>query len=289
MISIVPSPLKPETMMTKKSLLFVLFLLQGVFAATQTWTTQTIAPGLVWKNLHADSLFGHPQHINILEVDMRKNETLLTFCADTLIPTSHQAQSAEALAAVNGGFFDMKAGGSVTFLKVKGQILHFSRPKLIEEQSEILRGALWIDEQGHVFIQPAQPDSFYTQSRYHSVLLTGPMLLNEGQPIPLADRPFNTNRHPRTGACITSDKKLLLLTVDGRTAESHGMALPELTTFLQSLGCQNAVNLDGGGSTTMWIQGMPEGGIVNMPCDNKRFDHSGERPVANAIAVMKRK
>jgi exopolysaccharide biosynthesis protein len=76
--------------------------------------------------------------------------------------------------------------------------------------------------------------------------------------------------------------------VDGRTAESHGMTLPELAEFLKILKCKNALNLDGGGSTTMWIQGQPEGGIVNMPCDNRRFDHLGERSVANAIVIRKK-
>jgi exopolysaccharide biosynthesis protein len=82
---------------------------------------------------------------------------------------------------------------------------------------------------------------------------------------------------------------LLLLTVDGRSAESHGMSLPELTDFLLELGCRNAVNLDGGGSTTMWLAGRLFNGVVNMPSDNKRFDHEGERSVANAVVIRRRR
>ena len=271
--------------MIRSLLIFFLLFFSGVVSFAQAWQVQVIAPGLTWKKWHADSLFGHPQHLNLLEVDMQKNEIAIAFCSDTLIPTSNLAQSANAVAGVNGGFFDMKVGGSVTFLKVNGQIRQHSRQKLIEEQSEILKGAFWIDKNGAAFIQSGQPDSCYEQARFHSVLLTGPLLMLEGEIIELADRPFNTNRHPRTCACTTSDNTLLLLTVDGRTAESHGMTLPELSEFLKILKCKNALNLDGGGSTTMWIQGQPEGGIVNMPCDNRRFDHLGERSVANAIII----
>ncbi len=101
----------------------------------------------------------------------------------------------------------------------------------------------------------------------------------------MANRPFNDNRHPRTCACVTGDKKVLLLTADGRSNQAFGLSLPELTALLQKLGCKEAVNLDGGGSTTMWIKGMPDNGVVNMPSDNKKFDHFGERKVANAVLV----
>ena len=61
-----------------------------------------------------------------------------------------------------------------------------------------------------------------------------------------------------------------------------GMSLFELGVFLRSLKCQQAINLDGGGSTTMWIKSQ---GVVNYPSDNQRFDHSGERKVANVIVI----
>jgi exopolysaccharide biosynthesis protein len=51
------------------------------------------------------------------------------------------------------------------------------------------------------------------------------------------------------------------------------------------LHCRDAVNLDGGGSTTMWINGKPFSGVVNMPCDNKTFDHSGERSVSDILII----
>lgn len=75
---------------------------------------------------------------------------------------------------------------------------------------------------------------------------------------------------------------MILVTVDGRHDQSRGMNLHELTDLMISLGCREAINLDGGGSTTMWLADQ---GVVNMPSDNKKFDHEGERPVANVIVV----
>ncbi len=56
------------------------------------------------------------------------------------------------------------------------------------------------------------------------------------------------------------------------------MNLYELQVFLYNLGCSDAINLDGGGSTTIWTK---EKGVVNTPSDKK-----GERPVANALIIL---
>ena len=63
------------------------------------------------------------------------------------------------------------------------------------------------------------------------------------------------------------------------------MTLDELTDLLLDNHCKDAVNLDGGGSTTMWISGKPFNGVVNMPCDNKIFDHEGERAVSDILII----
>ncbi len=252
-----------------------------------SWKTEQLSKGLVWKNVHTDQLFDSRQHINVLEINTKKHRLGLVYSADSLIRTSEMARTSHAVAAVNAGFFDTKNGGSVTFLKVNGKVINTTRPKLVEEKSELLRGALVFGPGRKVRIEAAWADSVYFSKKYRTVLLTGPMLIENGQAVALADRPFDQNRHPRSCACITEDSNLLLLTVDGRTDQSQGMSLPELTTLLRSLGCRNAVNLDGGGSTTMWIAGKPENGIVNMPCDNKLFDAMGERRVANAVVVKR--
>jgi len=66
--------------------------------------------------------------------------------------------------------------------------------------------------------------------------------------------------------------------VDGRKSTSVGMTLYQFAKYMRSLGAVYAMNLDGGGSATMWIKGM---GVVSDPSDS-----SGERPVTNALVVL---
>jgi hypothetical protein len=88
---------------------------------------------------------------------------------------------------------------------------------------------------------------------------------------------FITTRHPRTAIGYNKDKtKLYLLVVDGRQAKSVGMQLTELAQFMISIGCWDALNLDGGGSTTMLVRDK----IVNSPSDL-----IGERAVGNALLL----
>lgn len=60
------------------------------------------------------------------------------------------------------------------------------------------------------------------------------------------------------------------------------VTIANATTLARALGAVDAINLDGGGSTTMYVKGH---GVLNYPCDNGAFDHRGERAVASAIHV----
>jgi len=87
------------------------------------------------------------------------------------------------------------------------------------------------------------------------------------------------DRNPRTAIGYTADGTILLVTVDGRRPGwSVGMTMAGLAHEMISLGAVNAVNLDGGGSTTMWVAGR---GLVNRPSDP-----TGERPVSDSILVL---
>ncbi|HNT34291.1 MAG TPA: phosphodiester glycosidase family protein [bacterium] len=105
----------------------------------------------------------------------------------------------------------------------------------------------------------------------------GPRIVRDGEPV-AGDDNFSTVRHPRTAVGFSQDgKELILLAVDGRRAGwSIGMSLWELGQKMRELGCWQAMNLDGGGSTTMvlWHE------VKNRPSDN-----TGERSVANCLLV----
>lgn len=260
--------------------------LQGQSSASDLpWEVRTLEKGLTWKHVHTEALFNGWQNLNLLEVNPRKRTLSLGFVTDSLSKTSSIASGKSALAAVNAGFFNMQKGGSVSLLKVNGQLVNPSDAKHVQDNSFILGAALILGPGKHLRIEKSQPDSVYFSKKYPNVLLTGPLLITGGQAITLPNTAFNDNRHPRTGVCITEQKKVLLITADGRNSQALGLNLNEFTQILQALGCTDAVNLDGGGSTTMWISGQPDFGVVNMPSDNKQFDHFGERKVANALLV----
>jgi hypothetical protein len=85
-------------------------------------------------------------------------------------------------------------------------------------------------------------------------------------------------RHPRTAVGFPRDSStLFLLTVDGRSENSGGMTLIELANVMRELGAWHAMNFDGGGSTTMVVDGK----VVNHPSDKE-----GERAVGNALLVV---
>ncbi|MGW0803982.1 phosphodiester glycosidase family protein [Nonomuraea sp. NPDC002799] len=86
------------------------------------------------------------------------------------------------------------------------------------------------------------------------------------------------NRQPRTMAGIDRQNRLLLVTVDGRVSGgSEGFTLEEGAAFMRSLGAVDALNLDGGGSSAMVVNGA----LVNRPSDA-----TGERPVGDTIQVL---
>jgi len=71
------------------------------------------------------------------------------------------------------------------------------------------------------------------------------------------------NRDPRTAIGYTANKHVIMLVADGRQSESEGLALPEVAAFFIGLGCVEAMNLDGGGSTQMALGNQ----FVNSPSE----------------------
>jgi exopolysaccharide biosynthesis protein len=107
----------------------------------------------------------------------------------------------------------------------------------------------------------------------------GPMLVRNGEADPDAEaegfnKDFIVGRHPRTAIGRTAEGDLVFVAIDGRSKMSVGATIDEEAQILKNMGCRDALNLDGGGSTCMNIFGL------NM---NRPSDKTGERPVANGI------
>jgi exopolysaccharide biosynthesis protein len=123
-----------------------------------------------------------------------------------------------------------------------------------------------------------------------SIVNGGPELVRDGQvhATPAADgmvRPGDPSfyygwvhkRNPRTIAGVDAAGRTILITADGRSTSSLGLGIAETAAVARSLGLRNALNLDGGGSTTMVV----DGAVINVPSDA-----TGERPVGDALMVL---
>jgi exopolysaccharide biosynthesis protein len=117
------------------------------------------------------------------------------------------------------------------------------------------------------------------------IIGAGPQLLASGRFVAEAEaanysQSLMRARHPRTAIGWREDGRLILVTVDGRQPQkSVGMTIEELAKLMLEFGCREALNLDGGGSTTMVIKNR----VVNNPSDQ-----TGERAVSDALLVFTR-
>lgn len=116
----------------------------------------------------------------------------------------------------------------------------------------------------------------------HDALAAGPMLLREGRLRVTADEEvfFGTaipETHPRTAAGHAADGDLIIMVVDGRQPASRGVNLTELARLMRSAGAVDALNLDGGGSSTLVVRGI----LLNRPQGDTL-----QRPVMSALVTF---
>ena len=240
------------------------------------WQIKKIKKGVVWKKGSFENLFNSKQEINYIEIDLKKHLKNLNLAADSkkLIKTSQFAKANNAIVAINGGFFDMKNGGSVDYIRVNNQVINESKNKSVRANAVFAFSKKDIKITSSDLLEPET-------AQYANIMLSGPLLITNEEFAPLTKNAFNDNRHPRTAIAITKNHKLILMIVDGRNALANGMNLHELAKTLKWIGAKDAMNLDGGGSSALYIKN--ENGVVSYPSDNKKFDHEGERSVANII------
>lgn len=248
------------------------------------WVCEEIAEGVTWKKYLGSDLNNARLSINLIDIDLDQAQIglKLAYNQTSLTQTSNFATQYHAIAAINGSFFNRENGRSVVYLK--------------EDEELVARGASGRDvytENGGIGwnsdFQPLimeRPKNGWENVNISNILTAGPLLIFENALRDFRDDAFHQNRHPRTAVGITENNHLLLVTIDGRSFQSYGMTLPELAQFFSELGATYALNLDGGGSSAMWIHN--DVGVVNYPSDNLEFDHEGERPVSNALLIVKR-
>ncbi len=134
-------------------------------------------------------------------------------------------------------------------------------------------------------LTPVESDQSSPWKQAANIIGGGPQLVRNGR-VEITNAAekilpsFVSDGHPRTAIAKLKSGKILLVTVDGRQpGESIGMSLTMLASLLLEFDATDAINLDGGGSTTM---------VIRNKIANKPSDATGERPVSDAILVFSR-
>ena len=245
--------------------------------------------GLVLYQYEYSSLFGQPQYISILEIDPSRYK-FKVLDHKGFKRTSEIASENGGVGAVNGTFYDMKNGGSVCYLQIDGVVADTTRGKKMLQRAN---GAVVI-RNGKVSLEPWSTEKEAVvrsnPDKNTSIMATMPLLMQDGYGVELIEyKGFSDKRHPRS-VVFEKEGKICLMVIDGRSkGNAAGMTLDEIQRFLMAMdggrGCASALNLDGGGSSTLWVK---DKGVVNHPSDNGKFDNKGERRVANSIIILKK-
>jgi len=280
------------------------------------WTRTVINDGIVYYEFRGlDSISGAPQEIFVIDWDMSNTRYALRFTwSDKQVVTSSVFRRENAVVALNAAYepesVAVKVGGHLYTCMPKDTVMTTPVPNWKSE------GAVYTDASGQNVkiafdgkgLSIAGQRSFYASSTWDNMFTSAPMLIDDFEPVgafyvdsTLTAEQFNEYnyedpvrhqgvRHPRTAVAVTQDGHFLMFAVDGRKKGiSEGMSARELTRFIEHyFHPQYALNMDGGGSTTMCVrgQGDPQTHVVNYPTGNKKHDHAGERKLFSHFCIV---
>lgn len=283
----------------------------------QHWTCDTLDNGCVWYNFTAfDDVSNAAQTVNVLEVDMTSKRYKLDFAykvnADSLssFVDARQQAGLDVMGGVNANY-ELDA----TYIRIGGSNMSEVTIPASHLRAWKHEGAILSYADGEVKIRlssrtnPAQATANYKYSKAVNIISSAPSLIEDYKNIGSSFVDMNRLstglnvldyedkdrhqgvRHPRTAVALTGDGDLLLITVDGRWAgKAEGMTADELTRFIiKYFNPRYALNMDGGGSTTMCVRGRGDSRthVVNYPTDNRKYNHYGQRPREAHLIIEK--
>ena len=237
------------------------------------------------------------QTISVIKYSPKRFKTTI-FQPEKLTKLSATASALNADFGVNAGYWDVRIDKPSTFLKLDGKQISVTA----DFEKERVDGLVCIGKKKIVLDHCKAGEESAYAAKYDNILASGPVLIDEGKCVdhdaytngmvdtaggkPVGAFYTYTQRHPRTA--IGTDKKgnIYLIVVDGRSqGNAEGVTIKELTKICAWLGLRDAINLDGGASSSMWSAAE---GVVSYPCRNKKFDHAGERRVSSCLVVKKK-
>jgi hypothetical protein len=237
----------------------------GSPAAADAW--QPVVPGVEYRQIERDGIDAHVVRVDLSQPQL---QVIATSAPERGLTVSEFASRAGAVVAINGDYFDPE-------LQPIG--LAMGDGRVWAEPVESIRRQEVVGVGGRrVQIFPRLEPLRVPEPWMSGAVSGWPAVVEHCEPVdrlPGSDH-FTRAPHPRTAVGLSADQRILYLVVaDGRREGVPGLTLPELARLMDELGACTAVNLDGGGSSAMWVRDR----IVNRPSDLI------ERPVANHLAV----
>ena len=186
--------------------------------------------------------------------------------------TSEMAEDVGAILAVNGDYYGAREKGYV----VRNGVLYRSTASSDQEDLVIYK-----DGSFEIITEKSVSAQSLIDAGAQQVLSFGPALVIDGKVAVTEDEEVGKAKssNPRTAIGIIDELHYVLVVSDGRTSESEGLSLHQLAEFMQSLGVENAYNLDGGGSSTMVFNGE----VINNPTTNGKSIK--ERSVSDIVYI----
>lgn len=273
------------------------------------WAAAQNADSLAFVNANRDKLkvknaeaytisadiFSSPQTISVVKFSLDKFSIMPHQTGD-VATTSDQGWACKADFAINACFWAVKKSVPTTYVKVNGVTLSTSHRAGLPRVNGLL---MMYKDRLEVVPSTDMPEYSGLVEECPNVIACGPVLIDNGKRVsyehittsqtPDLQRkiPFFLNRHPRSAVGCNAKGEVILVVVDGRSEDNAaGATIEELTDICQWLGMVEALNLDGGGSSTLWNKKY---GVLNHPCDNRLFDHEGERRVMSTLVVKPKK
>lgn len=229
-------------------------------------------------------IFDSIQSISVVKYPASKFRTRIIHApAELSNSTDSLAKRESARFAINGSYFDMEKMFPHAFLSYRHKIVATSPATETYRSNGVLlmRGR---NGRGMAIVPYDSTATEWYSRHYYAALASGPILQLDGKTPDFNNgRSFYAKRHPRSFIGWDKGGYVYLVVVDGRfPGEGEGATIAELAILARLLGLENALNLDGGGSATLWTDKTD---IINHPCDNQKFDREGARRVPNAIIV----
>ena len=260
------------------------------------------------------NMFNSVQSVSVVKYPAKKFQTeILHRPGETAATPSAVGKELGAAAVMNGGYFHVKERIPSVFFKKGKQILRHTHPTELYRVNGVFG---FKDAKGRNMVIAQCPDSVNYASvtrKMKSAMATGPLLILDDEivvPELMGDKAdgenvaamkaeqaagskirthytsaqFYDRRHPRTAIGKDDSGNIYLVVIDGRfKGKADGASIFETAYICHLLGMTDAINLDGGGSTTMYIKGR---GVVNHACDGKNWNNPTERAV-NSIIYLK--